>query len=108
MRLPCDVHHKPAEVAALTQLGERDVEGAGSGVVIAHAARPTGRRSRCAELVQLFDRNPERSPFTSPQRILSLAYVHGLAPRPEHPDFSAVRFNIIPGSASSSSSPPTR
>jgi hypothetical protein len=49
------------------------------------------------ELVQLFDRNPERSPFTAPQRILSLAYVHGLAPRPEHPDFSAVRFNIIPG-----------
>jgi styrene monooxygenase A-like protein len=49
------------------------------------------------ELVQLFDRNPERSPFTGPQRVLSLAYVHGLAPRPEHPDFSAVRFNIIPG-----------
>jgi hypothetical protein len=49
------------------------------------------------ELVQLFDRNPERSPFTAPQRILSLAYVHGLAPRPEHPDFPAVRFNIVPG-----------
>jgi Styrene monooxygenase A putative substrate binding domain len=49
------------------------------------------------ELVQLFDRNPERSPFTRPQRALSVAYVHGLAPRPEHPDFSAVRFNIIPG-----------
>jgi 2-polyprenyl-6-methoxyphenol hydroxylase-like FAD-dependent oxidoreductase len=49
------------------------------------------------ELVQLFDRNPDRSPYTSPQRVLSLAYVHGLAPRPEHPDFSAVRFNIIPG-----------
>jgi hypothetical protein len=49
------------------------------------------------ELVQLFDRNPERSPFSSPQRVLSLAYVHGLAPRPEHPEFSAVRFNIIPG-----------
>jgi Styrene monooxygenase A putative substrate binding domain len=49
------------------------------------------------ELVQLFDRNPERSPFTRPQRILSLAYVHGLAPRPEHPEFSAVRFNIVPG-----------
>jgi Styrene monooxygenase A putative substrate binding domain/Pyridine nucleotide-disulphide oxidoreductase len=49
------------------------------------------------ELVQLFDRNPERSPFTEPQRILSVAYVHGLAPRPEHPAFSAVRFNIVPG-----------
>jgi hypothetical protein len=49
------------------------------------------------ELVQLFDRNPERSPFSRPQRVLSLAYVHGLARRPEHPEFSAVRFNIIPG-----------
>ncbi|MDT3440415.1 styrene monooxygenase/indole monooxygenase family protein [Pseudofrankia sp. BMG5.37] len=49
------------------------------------------------ELVQLFDRNPERSPFTSPQRALSLAYVHGLAPRPEHPDHPGVRFNIVPG-----------
>lgn len=49
------------------------------------------------ELVQLFDRNPELSPYTSPQRALSLAYVHGMGPRPEHPDFSAVRFNIIPG-----------
>ncbi|WP_158892258.1 styrene monooxygenase/indole monooxygenase family protein [Amycolatopsis anabasis] len=49
------------------------------------------------ELVGLFDRNPELSPYTQPQRALSLAYVHGLAPRPEHPDYSAVRFNIIPG-----------
>ncbi|MBC3193460.1 FAD-binding oxidoreductase [Pseudonocardia sp. C8] len=48
------------------------------------------------ELVQLFDRNPDRSPFTRPQRILSLAYVHGLPTRPEHPDFRAVRFNLIP------------
>ncbi|HWE90895.1 MAG TPA: styrene monooxygenase/indole monooxygenase family protein [Pseudonocardiaceae bacterium] len=49
------------------------------------------------ELVGLFDRDPERSPFTSPQRALSVVYVHGLAPRPEHPDYSAVRFNIVPG-----------
>jgi len=49
------------------------------------------------ELVQLFDRIPELSPYTSPQRVLSLAYVHGVEPRPEHPDKSAVRFNIIPG-----------
>ncbi|ANN18138.1 oxygenase [Amycolatopsis orientalis] len=49
------------------------------------------------ELVQLFDRIPERSPYTEPQRALSLAYVHGLEPRPEHPDKAAVRFNIIPG-----------
>jgi hypothetical protein len=49
------------------------------------------------ELVQLFDRVPELSPYTSPQRALSLAYVHGVEPRPEHPDKAAVRFNIIPG-----------
>ncbi|MEU6641537.1 styrene monooxygenase/indole monooxygenase family protein [Saccharomonospora sp. NPDC046836] len=49
------------------------------------------------ELVQLFDRDPSRSPYTKPQRALSVAYVHGMTPRPEHPDFSAVRFNIIPG-----------
>jgi hypothetical protein len=30
------------------------------------------------ELVQLFDRIPEHSPYTSPQRALSLAYVHGV------------------------------
>ncbi|ASR36515.1 oxygenase [Prauserella marina] len=49
------------------------------------------------ELVELFDRNPERSPYTSPQRALSLVYVHGLERRPEHPEYAAVRFNIIPG-----------
>lgn len=49
------------------------------------------------ELVQLFDRVPERSPYTEPQRALSLAYVHGVERRPEHPDRAAVRFNIIPG-----------
>ncbi|MQA10323.1 MAG: FAD-binding oxidoreductase [Pseudonocardiaceae bacterium] len=49
------------------------------------------------ELVQLFDRDPSRSPFTEPQRALSVIYVHGLAPRPEHPDNAAVRFNIVPG-----------
>ncbi|MFF5989602.1 styrene monooxygenase/indole monooxygenase family protein [Prauserella flavalba] len=49
------------------------------------------------ELVQLFDRDPSRSPYTKPQRALSVAYVHGMTPRPEHPDFSAVRFNIVPG-----------
>jgi glycine/D-amino acid oxidase-like deaminating enzyme len=48
------------------------------------------------ELVQLFDRVPARSPFTTPQRALALAYVHGLAPRPEHPDNPGVRFNIVP------------
>lgn len=49
------------------------------------------------ELVQLFDRIPELSPHTAPQRALALAYVHGLGPRPEHPDKNGVRFNIVPG-----------
>jgi 2-polyprenyl-6-methoxyphenol hydroxylase-like FAD-dependent oxidoreductase len=49
------------------------------------------------ELVQLFDRDAARSPYTGPQRALSVVYVHGLAPRPEHPDLSAVRFNAVPG-----------
>lgn len=49
------------------------------------------------ELVQLFDRDPARSPYTTPQRMLSLAYVHGVGRRPEHPDYAAVRFDIIPG-----------
>jgi hypothetical protein len=49
------------------------------------------------ELVALFDRDPQRSPFAAPQRALSLAYVHGLLPRPEHPDHPGVRFNIVPG-----------
>ncbi|GAB3293152.1 styrene monooxygenase/indole monooxygenase family protein [Parasphingorhabdus pacifica] len=49
------------------------------------------------ELVQLFDRDPERSPYRSPQRMLSVAYVHGGRRRPEHPDMDAVRFNVVPG-----------
>lgn len=51
------------------------------------------------ELVELFDRDPSRSPYTKPQRALSFAYVHGLQRRPEHPDIDAIRFNIIPGVA---------
>ncbi len=49
------------------------------------------------ELVGLFDRDATRSPYTAPQRALALAYVHGLAPRPEHPDSPGIRFNIAPG-----------
>ena len=49
------------------------------------------------ELVQLFDRDPSRSPYTSTQRALSVVYVHGMTPRPEHPTTHAVRFNIAPG-----------
>ncbi|HJT04351.1 MAG TPA: styrene monooxygenase/indole monooxygenase family protein, partial [Pseudonocardiaceae bacterium] len=49
------------------------------------------------ELVGLFDRDPSRSPYTSTQRILAVVYVHGMAPRPEHPTTQAVRFNAVPG-----------
>ncbi|GHF38994.1 hypothetical protein FHX82_006620 [Amycolatopsis bartoniae] len=49
------------------------------------------------ELVQLFDRDPSRSPYTKPQRALSLVYAHGVGRRPEHPEHAGVRFNIAPG-----------
>ncbi|GGP87870.1 styrene monooxygenase/indole monooxygenase family protein [Streptomyces roseolilacinus] len=49
------------------------------------------------ELVSMFERDAARSPFTEPQRALAVAYVHGLGPRPEHPEFDAVRCNLVPG-----------
>ncbi|MDH2387462.1 FAD-binding oxidoreductase [Streptomyces sp. HNM0663] len=49
------------------------------------------------ELVSMFGRDAERSPYTEPQRALAVAYVHGLGPRPEHPDLDAVRCNLVPG-----------
>ncbi|NJA56878.1 styrene monooxygenase/indole monooxygenase family protein [Streptomyces sp. NEAU-H3] len=49
------------------------------------------------ELVSMFERDASRSVFDAPQRALAVAYVHGLGPRPEHPDFDAVRCNLVPG-----------
>ncbi|CAM5563728.1 alanine-phosphoribitol ligase [Streptomyces xanthochromogenes] len=49
------------------------------------------------ELVSMFGRDASRSPYTEPQRALAVAYVHGLGPRPEHPEFDAVRCNLVPG-----------
>jgi glycine/D-amino acid oxidase-like deaminating enzyme len=49
------------------------------------------------ELVNLFARDPERSIYSEPQRALAVAYVHGLAPRPEFPRIRPVHLNIIPG-----------
>ncbi|MER5275465.1 styrene monooxygenase/indole monooxygenase family protein [Streptomyces sp. NPDC002809] len=49
------------------------------------------------ELVSMFGRDASRSPFDAPQRALAVAYVHGMGPRPEHPDFDAVRCNLVPG-----------
>lgn len=45
------------------------------------------------EIAQLFSRDPERSPYDTPQRALALTYVTGMQPRPS---FTAVNFNLIP------------
>ena len=49
------------------------------------------------ELVSMFRRDASRSPYSTPQRALAVSYVHGLGPRPEHPDTLAVRCNLVPG-----------
>ena len=49
------------------------------------------------ELVSMFGRDAARSPYDKPQRALAVAYVNGLGPRPEHPDYHAVRCNLVPG-----------
>ncbi|MFJ2175140.1 styrene monooxygenase/indole monooxygenase family protein [Streptomyces sp. NPDC087851] len=49
------------------------------------------------ELVSMFGRDAARSPHDTPQRALAVSYVHGLGPRPEHPEFDAVRCNLVPG-----------
>ncbi|OEV06519.1 2-polyprenyl-6-methoxyphenol hydroxylase-like FAD-dependent oxidoreductase [Streptomyces sp. Amel2xB2] len=49
------------------------------------------------ELVSMFERDAERSPYDAPQRALAVSYVHGLGPRPEHPETEAVRCNLVPG-----------
>jgi hypothetical protein len=48
------------------------------------------------ELVALFDRDPSRSPYTVPQRMLACAYVHGVPFAPEYPDY-AVSITPVPG-----------
>jgi flavin-dependent dehydrogenase len=49
------------------------------------------------ELVSMFGRDASRSPYGTPQRALAVSYVNGLGPRPEHPDYHAVRCNLVPG-----------
>jgi hypothetical protein len=49
------------------------------------------------ELVSLFERDAGRSPYDVPQRALAVSYVHGVGPRPEHPDLTGVRCNLVPG-----------
>jgi flavin-dependent dehydrogenase len=48
------------------------------------------------DLVAMFDRDPQRSPYTTPQRGLAVAYVNGLEPDPTWPT-SHVGFHAIPG-----------
>jgi styrene monooxygenase A-like protein len=48
------------------------------------------------ELVELFDRDPSRSPFTTPQRALAVIYVHGMKPLAAHPG-THVGINVTPG-----------
>jgi 2-polyprenyl-6-methoxyphenol hydroxylase-like FAD-dependent oxidoreductase len=48
------------------------------------------------ELVSVFDRDPERSPYTAPQRGLAVVYVNGLAPDPQWTEPSG-SFNAVPG-----------
>jgi hypothetical protein len=49
------------------------------------------------ELVQLFGRDPSHSPYSVPQRALSVAYVRGLERRPERDSLATVNFNLVPG-----------
>lgn len=49
------------------------------------------------ELVNMFARDPARSPFAEPQRSLAVVYVNGMQPRPEHTSTPAVRMNFVAG-----------
>ncbi|BBH70496.1 alanine-phosphoribitol ligase [Actinoplanes sp. OR16] len=69
----------PAYLEALTKQYDLTVVAAGRG-----------------DLVELFERDPERSPYEQPQRGLAVAYVHGLAPDPSWPE-PHVEFHAIPG-----------
>ena len=46
------------------------------------------------DLVSIFERDAEKSPYDAPMRALALTYVEGLEPRPE---YTAVNFNLAPG-----------
>jgi 2-polyprenyl-6-methoxyphenol hydroxylase-like FAD-dependent oxidoreductase len=46
------------------------------------------------EIGQLFQRNPERSPYTQPMRVLALTYVKPMRPRDGDP---AISINVNPG-----------
>ncbi|MQA94702.1 MAG: FAD-binding oxidoreductase [Streptosporangiales bacterium] len=48
------------------------------------------------ELVELFDRDPERSPYDRPMRQLAAMYMHGMT-WPPGVDTHQVRINVVPG-----------
>jgi 2-polyprenyl-6-methoxyphenol hydroxylase-like FAD-dependent oxidoreductase len=48
------------------------------------------------DLVNLFDRDPARSPHTTPQRALAFTYVNPLEPDPDWPT-PHIGFNAVPG-----------
>ncbi|MEU4778039.1 styrene monooxygenase/indole monooxygenase family protein [Micromonospora sp. NPDC023633] len=70
-----------ADLDGLTRLGRYDltIVAAGKG-----------------DLVGVFDRDPQRSVYTAPQRGLAVAYVHGMTPDPLWP-VPHVSFNAVPG-----------
>lgn len=70
-----------ADLDGLTRLGRYDLTVVAAGK---------------SDLVGVFDRDPARSPHTSPQRGLAVSYVHGVAPDPRFPAPS-VGFNAVPG-----------
>lgn len=49
------------------------------------------------ELVGMFGRDPDRSPYTEPQRSLAVVYVHGMERRREYPDVPAASINLLAG-----------
>lgn len=49
------------------------------------------------ELVNMFARDPSRSPYTEPQRSLAVAYVNGVQARQDYPDIRAASINFVAG-----------
>lgn len=48
-------------------------------------------------LAEVFERDASRSPFTAPQRMLSVVYVNGYLPDPADPGDHTVEFHMLPG-----------
>ncbi|WP_045747822.1 styrene monooxygenase/indole monooxygenase family protein [Actinoplanes rectilineatus] len=68
-----------ADLDALTRSGRYDL------TVVA-----AGR----GDLTSLFEHDPDRSPYTAPQRVLAVSYVHGLRPSPAWADGHVVNHTV--------------